>query len=107
MQVKHHFINNISIYDKNYNAGKFEHDVIGFLDMYFEKREVAIMVGGSGLFINAVCSGFDQFHNTDENQLYVARAFLNRQKLQWLQQELERLDPEYFAEVDKKNPVCA
>ena len=104
-EVKHHFINNISIYNKNYNAGKFEHEVIDFLDQYFLNKDIAVMVGGSGLFINAVCSGFDQFHKHEENQISIARTFLNEQKLEWLQNELERLDPEYFAEVDQKNPV--
>jgi tRNA dimethylallyltransferase len=63
------------------------------------------MVGGSGLFINAVCSGFDHFDNTDLKPLFIARNFLNEKKLDWLQQEVERLDPEYYAEVDRKNPV--
>jgi tRNA dimethylallyltransferase len=63
------------------------------------------MVGGSGLFINAVCSGFDKFEKEDDNQLYVTRKFLNGKNLDWLQQEVERLDPEYFEKVDKKNPV--
>ena len=62
-------------------------------------------MGGSGLFINAVCSGFDTFENTDYKQQITARTFLNNQELGWLQQELERIDPEYYAEVDKKNPV--
>jgi tRNA dimethylallyltransferase len=63
------------------------------------------MVGGSGLFINAVCSGFDQMDNTDYHQQHVARKFLNEKDLPWLQQEVERLDPEYYAEVDRKNPM--
>ena len=76
-EVPHHFINNISIHTKHYSAGKFEHDVIAFLKQYFQKNNVAIMVGGSGLFINAVCSGFDHFDNTDLRPLFVARNFLN------------------------------
>lgn len=104
-EVQHHFINNLSIFDRNYNAGKFEHDVISFLETYFETHDVAVMVGGSGLFINAVCSGFDSFETTDNSQQYTARNFLNTKDLPWLQQEVERLDPEYYAEVDKKNPV--
>jgi len=104
-EVNHHFINNISIYDRNYNAGKYEQEVIEFLEHYFKRNDVAIMVGGSGLFINAVCSGFDSFENTDFRQQMAARNFLNTKELDWLQQELERVDPEYFAEVDRKNPV--
>jgi tRNA dimethylallyltransferase len=103
--VPHHFVNNISIHTKNYSAGKYEHEALEFLSKYFKKKSIAVMVGGSGLFINAVCSGFDQFDKTDDNQLYVVRKFLNDKNLDWLQPELERLDPEYFAEVDQKNPV--
>ena len=64
------------------------------------------------MFINAVCSGFDHFvrgtsygDKTDVTQQFIARKFLNEKKTEWLQQELERIDPEYYAEVDKKNPV--
>ena len=104
-EVPHHFINNISIHTKNYSAGKYEQEVIEFLDDYFKTKDIAVLVGGSGLFINAVCSGFDTFENTDYKQQITARTFLNNQELSWLQQELERIDPEYYAEVDKKNPV--
>ena len=104
-EVPHHFINNISIHTKNYSAGKYEHEVIEFLEEYFKTKDIAVLVGGSGLFINAVCSGFDNFENVDFKQQITARTFLNTKDLSWLQQELERTDPEYYAEVDKKNPV--
>jgi len=104
-EVPHHFINNISIHTKNYSAGKYEQEVIEFLDEYFKTKDIAVLVGGSGLFINAVCSGFDSFETTDFKQQITARTFLNQKDLPWLQQELERIDPEYYAEVDKKNPV--
>ncbi len=104
-EVKHHFISNISIHTKNYSAGKYEAEVLEFLEKYFRKKNVAVLVGGSGLFINAVCSGFDKFEKTDDNQLYITRKFLNEKNINWLQDELGRLDPEYFAEVDKNNPV--
>ncbi len=104
-EVPHHFINNISIHTKHYSAGKYEFEVLEFLEKYFQEKNIAVMVGGSGLFINAVCSGFDKFEKEDDNQLYVTRKFLNEKNLDWLQQEVERLDPEYFEKVDKKNPV--
>ena len=104
-EVPHHFINNISIHNKSYSAGKYEFEVLEFLEKYFQQKNVAVMVGGSGLFINAVCSGFDKFEKEDDNQLWVTRRFLNEKNLEWLQAEVERLDPEYFAIVDKKNPM--
>lgn len=103
--VPHHFINNISIHTKNYSAGKYEFEVLDFLEKYYQQRDIAVMVGGSGLFINAVCSGFDKFEKEDDSQLWVTRRFLNEKDLSWLQTEVERLDPEYFAIVDRKNPV--
>ncbi len=104
-EVPHHFINNISIHNKSYSAGKYEYEVLEFLEKYYKKKDIAVMVGGSGLFINAVCSGFDKFEKEDDSQLWVTRKFLNTKELDWLQQEVERLDPEYYAVVDKKNPV--
>lgn len=103
--VPHHFVNNISIHTKNYSAGKYEHEVLQFLETYFKQHDIAVMVGGSGLFINAVCSGFDKFEKEDESQLWVTRRFLNEKTLEWLQAEVERLDPEYYATVDRKNPA--
>jgi tRNA dimethylallyltransferase len=104
-EVPHHFVNNISIHTKNYSAGKYEFEVLEFLEKYYQQKDVAVMVGGSGLFINAVCSGFDKFEKEDDNQLWVTRRFLNEKDLPWLQQEVERLDPEYYEKVDRKNPV--
>lgn len=103
--VPHHFINNLSIHQKNYSAGRYEAEVLDFLEVYFKRNPVAVMVGGSGLFINAVCSGFDKMDNTENKDLWLTRNFLNTKDLTWLQQEVERLDPAYYAEVDKKNPV--
>ncbi len=103
--VPHHFINNLSIHQKNYSAGRYEAEVLVFLEAYFKRNPVAVMVGGSGLFINAVCSGFDKMENTENKDLWLTRNFLNTKDLDWLQQEVERLDPAYYAEVDKKNPV--
>lgn len=103
--VPHHFVNNLSIHQKNYSAGRYEAEVLDFLENYFKRNPIAVMVGGSGLFINAVCSGFDKMDNTENKDLWLTRNFLNTKDLDWLQQEVERLDPAYYAEVDKKNPV--
>lgn len=104
-EVPHHFINNLSIQQQNYSAGRYEKEVIEFLDAYFIKNDVAVMVGGSGLFINAVCSGFDAFEKREEHEVRTIRNFLNQKDLLWLQAEVERLDPEYYSTVDKQNPA--
>src|ERR1051326_280822 len=57
-QIKHHFINSLSITDE-YNVGEFEKDALKVLEKIFQKKNIAMMVGGSGLYINALCNGFD------------------------------------------------
>lgn len=101
--IPHHFIHHISILQDDYSAGKYEAACIQSLQQYFEQKDVAIMVGGSGLFIKAVCDGFDTIEKNDADNSI--RDFLNQQTIEWLQNELERLDPAYYTIVDKKNPV--
>src|ERR1041385_1283365 len=57
-QVKHHFINSLSVTEE-YNVGEFEKDALKILDNLFAKNRTAVMAGGSGLYIDAVCNGFD------------------------------------------------
>jgi tRNA dimethylallyltransferase len=101
--AKHHFINSISIHD-TYNVGQFETDAINCLDDIFKKEEVAIMVGGSGLFVNAVCHGMDQLPETDAVLRAELKAELDKNGISSLQQKLALLDPEYYAAVDRSNP---
>lgn len=104
-EVPHHFINNLSIHQRHYSAGKFETEILAFLENYFKTHDTAIMVGGSGLFINAVCNGFDQMETAEPEQLVTLRNLLNTKCLTWLQEEVQRLDPAYYALADIKNPV--
>jgi tRNA dimethylallyltransferase len=99
--VPHHFINNLSIHDE-YTAGMYEREALAVLDQIFRKHNVAVMVGGSGLFIRAVCEGFDSFKGeevTDE-----VKEKIRLLSLEQMQQEVSKLDPEYFDKVDKQNP---
>jgi len=101
--VPHHFINNLSIQD-TYTAGDYEKEALAVLDKLFQTQDVAVMVGGSGLFIKAVCDGFDSFKNeTNESD----EAVIERVKsmpLADMQKEVARLDPEYYEKVDRNNP---
>ena len=102
-QVKHHFVHNLSIEDK-YDVADYEKDVLSFLKEYFKTKNVAIMTGGSGLFIDAVCNGLDEIPDiSDEIRNRVSRM-LETEGLERLQKEVERVDPEYFKIVDKQNP---
>jgi len=101
--VKHHFIDSLSIH-ACYSVGKFEGAVIQKLDSYFQQKDIAILVGGSGLYINAVCEGIDPMPDIDKN----IRAGLNKTHkengIKPLLEQLEKLDPAYYREVDRSNP---
>lgn len=102
--VTHHFINHISI-NENYNAGAFERDVINFLDQYFKTNDYVIMCGGTGLYIDAVCNGMDELIGADIELRQEIENKYNEFGLSWLQEEIKKLDPEYFEVVDQKNPA--
>ena len=72
--VPHHFISNISIH-QNYTAGDFEKDAITLLESLFKKHDTAILVGGSGLFVNAVCYGFDDIPSNPEIRTQLINEF--------------------------------
>ncbi|MCR5036001.1 MAG: tRNA (adenosine(37)-N6)-dimethylallyltransferase MiaA [Bacteroidales bacterium] len=102
-QVKHHFVHNLSIEAKYYVAD-YERDVLDFLKEYFKTKNIAIMTGGSGLFIDAVCNGLDAIPDvTDEIRMMVQKMY-EEGGIEALQSEVEKVDPEYFQIVDKQNP---
>lgn len=102
-RVKHYFIGSHSIHDE-YSAGQYEDDAIQLLDELFEKHKVVMLVGGSMMYIDAVCNGMDEIPAVDAD----TRAFWQKQYatggLEFIQQELKRLDPKYVQEVDLQNP---
>ena len=102
-QVKHHFVHNLSIEDK-YDVADYERDVLDFLKQYFKTKDVAIMTGGSGLFIDAVCNGLDEMPDISEEVRNRVSKMLETDGLEGLQKEVERVDNEYFQVVDKQNP---
>ncbi len=101
--VTHYFIGSHSITD-NYNVGKYETEAIALLDQLFKINETLILVGGSGLYTDAVCNGFDELPEADEairNQLNV---LLKNKGIEGLQELLQKLDPVYYNQVDLQNP---
>lgn len=102
-QVKHHFVHNLSIEDK-YDVADYERDVLDFLKQYFNTKNVAIITGGSGLFIDAVCNGLDSMPDISEEVRDRVSKMLEADGLEGLQKEVERVDNEYFRVVDKQNP---
>ncbi|WP_109830884.1 tRNA (adenosine(37)-N6)-dimethylallyltransferase MiaA [Reichenbachiella versicolor] len=102
-EVKHHFINTHSIHD-DYAAGAFGNDVNQLLPELFKGNNVVVMTGGSGLYIQGVCEGFDDIPESDEGVREQLKKDLNKKGLKTLVQELELKDSEYFQQVDLHNP---
>jgi tRNA dimethylallyltransferase len=99
----HHFIDNLSIHDK-YSVGDYEKEAITLLDEIFETKDVALMVGGSGLFIKSVLEGLDEFPDVP-NEIKEKLIQLEKEEgIEALQNMLKEKDPNYFSEVDIHNP---
>ncbi|MGY8914109.1 MAG: tRNA (adenosine(37)-N6)-dimethylallyltransferase MiaA [Flavobacteriales bacterium] len=101
--AKHHFIQNISIFEE-YSVGDFERDAISLLHNLFQERDIVIMVGGSGLYIDAITKGLDKFPEVDPNIRTQLNKVLEDQGINVLQEQLSNLDPVYFNIVDTENP---
>lgn len=99
----HHFIQNISIFE-DYNVGDFERDAIAKLDELYQTNDFAVMVGGSGLYIDAVLKGFDDFPDVDPDIRQQLIADYEAKGIEYLQRELQRLDPVHYENVAKENP---
>ncbi len=101
--VKHHFIGHLSVTDQ-YNVSRFENDVISFLSNHFKSADCALMVGGSGLYIDAVCKGIDLLPDIDDDLRGFLKARLATGGLEPLKEELKVLDLDYYKKVDLHNP---
>jgi tRNA dimethylallyltransferase len=103
VQVKHHFIDSHSIHE-HYNAGIFEEEALQLLEKLFLKHDKVILVGGSGLYINALCYGMDQLPDANSSIREELRAKLEFEGIHVLQEKLKSLDPDYYNTVDINNP---
>ena len=101
--AKHHFIQHKSIHQP-YTVGDFERDALEQLNHIFKAHEIAVMVGGSGLYVDAVVKGLDKFPEVPAEVREVLVAQWKRDGIAALQHELEATDPEYHETVDKQNP---
>lgn len=102
--VKHHFIHSHSIHDQ-YNASHYETEAIALLTKLFKKHETVIMVGGSMLYIDAVCKGIDEMPDADPELRQSLKERLKNEGIENLRLQLKQLDPAYYAETDLKNPA--
>jgi tRNA dimethylallyltransferase len=102
--VRHHFIDSHSILDP-VNAGRYERECLEILNELFRTKDVVILSGGTGLYINAVCFGLDDMPAVDPALRALLLARLQQEGLEKLQQELRLLDPVYAETADLQNPV--
>lgn len=99
----HHFIQNKSIFE-NYSVGDFEKEAIAKLDELFLKNNIQIMVGGSGLYVDAVLKGFDDFPDIDSTIREEINVNFDLHGIVYLQNTLQELDSEYYNKLRSENP---
>jgi len=102
-RATHYFICSHSIFDI-YNAGEYEADVMQLLEKLFQENDVVMLVGGSMMYIDAVCNGIDDIPTVDEETRNQWKNIYEENGLEFIQNELKRLDPTHFEEVDIMNP---
>ncbi len=101
--VRHHFIYNKSI-QEDYTVGDFEKESLSLLEQLFKKKDIVLMTGGSGLYINAVLYGLNDFPDVDKEIRRQLNSEYDRKGIEVLQKQLKELDPLYYQSVDLYNP---
>lgn len=102
-QIEHHFINTHSI-EQPYDAGTYERDALALIQDLFKNHDTLILCGGSGLYVKAVLEGFDAMPEIPAGIRENIMLEYEQKGLAWLQEKVKERDPEYFQEVDSKNP---
>ncbi len=101
--VRHHFIGNRSV-QEYYNASMYEYEVLALLDGLFDRYDVIIMAGGSGMYIDAVCNGIDDFPAVNALVRENLKSAFQQKGIDWLRSQLKESDPAYYSQVDLSNP---
>ncbi|WP_372649298.1 tRNA (adenosine(37)-N6)-dimethylallyltransferase MiaA [Draconibacterium sp.] len=101
--VPHHFIQSHSV-EENYNASRYETEALELIDKLFQQKDVLLLVGGSMLYIDAICKGIDIMPDADPEVRAALKKQLEEEGLKGLRLQLKTLDPEYYKKVDLKNP---
>lgn len=101
--VPHYFINSHNV-TENYNVGKYETEAVALLEKLFETNEKIILIGGSGLYIDAICKGFDELPEADSETRNTINSILKSKGIEGLQKFLKELDIDYYYKVDLQNP---
>ena len=99
----HHFIQNKSIFE-NYTVGDFEKEAIAKLNELYQTNDFVILVGGSGLYVDAILKGFDSFPDIDTSVREEVNTSYEKLGITYLQEKLKELDPVYFEKINLENP---
>ena len=102
--VEHHFIGEKEL-TENFNCGEYEKQALERLDQLFQKHDTVVAVGGSGLYIRALCEGMDDLPEADEALREELANRLSTDGLESLLVQLRELDPEFYEVVDRQNPA--
>jgi tRNA dimethylallyltransferase len=101
--ITHHFIDSHSIKDE-YNVGRFEKEVLENLEGLFQKHAVVFVVGGSGLYVKALCEGIDDMPSIPATIRHQLNDEYEQKGIEFLQKEVAESDPGYYEIVDQQNP---
>ena len=102
-EVKHHFIQHLSV-ENDFNAGQFEIDAIAKIEELHKTKDTIVIVGGSGLYIDAICKGFDEIPKINNELRIRLNQEFTEKGLVWVQDVIQKVDPEFYANCDKQNP---
>jgi tRNA dimethylallyltransferase len=102
-EVKHHFINSHSIHE-TVTAASYEKYALDAVAEIFQQHDLAVMVGGTGLYIKAFCEGMDKIPAVDETMRNELQQNYQQHGIEWLQQQLQQNDPLFAAKGEMQNP---
>ena len=102
-KIKHHFIQHLSI-KENYNIGRFEEDSIKKISSLFKIYDNLILVGGSGLYVDAICNGLDNIPQTPQEIRDRINNEFSEKGINWLQEKVKKIDLDFYHKSDISNP---
>ena len=102
-QVRHYLVG-FKTLNETYNAGQFARDAEAILQELFQQHDRVVLVGGSMMYVDALCKGLDDIPDVPNDVREVVREEYKDKGLSWLQGEVQQLDPNYWQEVDQQNP---
>ena len=102
-EIKHHFVHNLSV-DNEYTSGQFEIDALKLIKKIHQKKDIIIIVGGSGLYIDAICKGFNKIPKISEKIRKKAILDYKKNGLEWLQKTIIEIENNNYLDYDLNNP---